>query len=929
MRLVLNFFDGVTSATQPTFGNIDTSNLVSYVDDAAYEAANAGAPSEGNMYANTTLNVVRYYNGSAWVTVADNLNTVTFQNKTVIDNAIGGSGNDVQTTAAKITYDNGSSGLSATDSQAAIDEVEARVDTAETNISSNDTDIADLYSTKQDVSEKGQANGYASLDANSRVPVAQMPISAMTFNGNWNANTNTPTLADTDTNEDGTTYRVNVAGTTDFGAGNITFEVGDWVYNDGSNWLKGDNIDQVTSVNSKTGAVVLDADDISDTSTTHKFADGSIDTHSDVDTSTVSPTDGQALVWNDGDSEWQPGNVAASGGTGKNYMVGGDFENGSDFVTTYDDTGTYVDGTGGSPSVITQAENTTTPLSGTTDLKVSKSASDGSGEGVTLTTPNIIDRSVRGKYLYFRAQWDGTHAQYVDGDLALKVYSTGTDDTELFFHPISGFNDDGSLPARQTELLGYVVTNLDSDSYLRASLHLETDNNTGNAWDCYLDDVTFGPSGVVPGFIGHEWKSFTPTWSNLTLGNGSTSGFYRRNGDSMEIAADLKFGSTTSLSGNLALVLPNGYKIAGDKYPSASGQAPERPVGVVGALDNGTAFLTGNVFISGTDNVRFMSDGLGSAWATTVPFTWTTNDEIGFKATVPIEGWEASGSFNITDLNLQIAKASTTVSGGTHSTTSTWETVGGTYVEISDDFNQLSSGTFTPARKGWYFFSGIITWATNSTGVRGARFNISSDSSYINGSFVSTASASGTINVVSGFVELDVTDTVVLQGYQTSGSSLGYQESAFQVVSFPDFHIVGLHGSPNKTQTKILSANITSDTTITDWTYSDLKIGMYYELKGQVRALLDQNSMNDDAVSVVITHDSATVGFVEFQIGATDGLADQTTRAVSFLFKATNTTLTFTSQSASADSLIQGNGTRGGSFVQLTERNDLVETDEW
>ena len=45
--------------------------------------------------------------------------------------------------ASEISYDNTTSGLTATDVQAAIDEVEARVDTAETNISDNATAISD------------------------------------------------------------------------------------------------------------------------------------------------------------------------------------------------------------------------------------------------------------------------------------------------------------------------------------------------------------------------------------------------------------------------------------------------------------------------------------------------------------------------------------------------------------------------------------------------------------------------------------------------------------------------------------------------------------------------------------------------------------------------------------------------------------------
>jgi hypothetical protein len=82
----------------------------------------------------------------------------------------------------------------------------------------------------------------------------------------------------------------------------------------------------VTSVNTRTGAVVLTADDIADGITNHFFSHAalvtelgttSIDALSDVDTATTTPIDGQALVWNAGTSRWSPGNVAAgSGGSG-------------------------------------------------------------------------------------------------------------------------------------------------------------------------------------------------------------------------------------------------------------------------------------------------------------------------------------------------------------------------------------------------------------------------------------------------------------------------------------------------------------------------------------------------------------------------------------------------------------------------------------
>lgn len=54
----------------------------------------------------------------------------------------------------------------------------------------------------------------------------------------YNATTNTPALANTDTDLAGQSYIVGVAGTRDFGAGNITLGVGDIIANDGSVWYK-------------------------------------------------------------------------------------------------------------------------------------------------------------------------------------------------------------------------------------------------------------------------------------------------------------------------------------------------------------------------------------------------------------------------------------------------------------------------------------------------------------------------------------------------------------------------------------------------------------------------------------------------------------------------------------------------------------------
>ncbi|MDH3324061.1 MAG: hypothetical protein OEL89_00320 [Candidatus Peregrinibacteria bacterium] len=114
---------------------------------------------------------------------------------------------------------------------------------------------------------KDQPSGIPTLDGSGLLKANQLPAVVLKLQGSYNAATNTPTLADTDTGVDGFYYIVTVAGSQDFGNGSLTFQIGDWVFynNTTTNWEKMDNIDQVVSVAGKTGSVTLDALDISET----------------------------------------------------------------------------------------------------------------------------------------------------------------------------------------------------------------------------------------------------------------------------------------------------------------------------------------------------------------------------------------------------------------------------------------------------------------------------------------------------------------------------------------------------------------------------------------------------------------------------------------------------------------------------------------
>jgi hypothetical protein len=79
----------------------------------------------------------------------------------------------------------------------------------------------------------------------------------VTYEGTWNASTNTPTLTSS-VGTQGEYYVVSVAGSTNLN-GITDWQPGDWAIFNGSVWEKVDNTDAVTSVNGQTGTVVLTA----------------------------------------------------------------------------------------------------------------------------------------------------------------------------------------------------------------------------------------------------------------------------------------------------------------------------------------------------------------------------------------------------------------------------------------------------------------------------------------------------------------------------------------------------------------------------------------------------------------------------------------------------------------------------------------------
>ena len=332
---------------------------------------------------------------------------------------------DIATNASGISTNATNISTNASD----ISGLDTRLTTAEGNISSNDSDISTLQSGKQDISEKGQADGYAPLDGTGKIATSYLPssiIGQVEYQGTWNANTNTPTLPTASTVK-GHYYVVSTAGT----YLTVSYEIGDWVISNGTDWEKVDNTDSVSSVFGRTGAITaLEADyssyyplisDLTSETSARTSADSALDsrlttaetklatieTNADVtdatnvaaagalmsgtavlsdlnDVASTSPSDGQILTY-DTVNGWQPETPAQ----GDTYTIGTS-TNGSSVDVNLDaaiGTDSNITLTPSTGLSITQAADVVTITNTAPDQTVSLTAS--TGISVTGTYPSF------------------------------------------------------------------------------------------------------------------------------------------------------------------------------------------------------------------------------------------------------------------------------------------------------------------------------------------------------------------------------------------------------------------------------------------------------------------------------------------------------------------------------------------------------------
>jgi hypothetical protein len=248
-------------------------------------------PASGGTGANTLTGYV-YGNGTSAMTASATVPTSdlsgTVSNAQLANSAItingssvslGGSVTVTATASNALTIDTGLSGTSYNGSSAVTIAISNTGVTANTYGSASSVPVFAVNAQGQltsvtntaisiassAITDKGLANGLATLDAGGTVPLSQIPASiqgGVSYQGTWNATTNTPTLTSS-VGTKGYYYVVSTAGSTNLN-GITDWNIGDWAIFNGSVWEQIDNTDAVTSVNGFTGSVVLTTTNITE-----------------------------------------------------------------------------------------------------------------------------------------------------------------------------------------------------------------------------------------------------------------------------------------------------------------------------------------------------------------------------------------------------------------------------------------------------------------------------------------------------------------------------------------------------------------------------------------------------------------------------------------------------------------------------------------
>jgi len=524
---------------------------------------------------------------------------------------------------------------------------------------------------------------------------------AIVFQGGWDASTNTPTLNNTSSsyNTNGFEFVTTKSGTVNFGAGNVTFAVGDNVIYDGTKWVK-------IPIGSSAGTVnsLLTVDNSGSGAVSGTTFNGSSPITISYNSIGASPSIGSSSITTLGTvttGVWNGSVIgAAYGGTGvantytltvsgANRTLDQSVANGA--APTF--LGTNFSGTAANLTVGT-ATTAGTATSATTAAALSGGAANqihvqnGLNSSTYITAPSVTDTFLKwtGTSFVWSTVATATTATNLAGGAANRIhYQTGTDTSGFIVAPSSAgtyltWNGSSFAFSAVTGATGGTVTSISVGAGNVNGLSLAS--STGGAITGSGTISIQGPlSLVTPPAIGSTTPN-TGQFTILTVNSGSTSavtlsptgsGTVTINPTTAGTINNMSIGATTAAAGTFTTLTASSANVSVTLSPTGTGSVTINP-GTAGTINN-------------------MS--IGATTASTGRFTTITSTQATGTAPFTVASTTNVANLNASSLNGATFAAPGAIGSGTAST-GVFTTL--TYTDGRDTVYTSGSttGTITP-----------------------------------------------------------------------------------------------------------------------------------------------------------------------------------------------------------------------------------------
>jgi hypothetical protein len=329
--------------------------------------------------------------------------------------------------------------------------------------------------------------------------------------------------------------------------------------------------------------------------------------------------------------------LGSGGGGGINYVTLSDVEGYDDSAAA--DKTRPADGTGATGDV-TEAVNSTDPLIGTQDYKLSKPSGDRQGYG--WSWPLTIDKAFVDFPVMFKTKFYFNSTANFDSSY-VAVYIVNVDGPTVIQPHTFEFNAiEGVFETTWQPQAG-------DDDY-RVCIHIK-DADT-DAWDMQVAGIETGPQTKVSGPAMTDFEEFSVT-SSYTV-NSTHTGYWRRIGNSAEIRIHAEYSGTPN-GGAYTFDLPPGLVIDTEFLNDAASSVPHVGYGDLFDASTGNSYVL-KVRYSDTNTVRIAvhNNSVGNYNtassadfdATAAPVQVISGDSANFVFTVPIVGWSSNSQMS-------------------------------------------------------------------------------------------------------------------------------------------------------------------------------------------------------------------------------------------------------------------------------------------